>query len=259
MKRIVTYSLIGLCSYLIFMVILFPASLAWYLAKDEFQKQLPHWQLSGLQNTVWNGQADSLSYQDKPVGQLSWRLNALSLAGLQIRSRFSLQSAQGHLQGKLNAPLSGTEITLRQVEARFPIQELSRFLTTLPTKVDGSISMNLSELVLDNQGMPRAVQGTVIWHQASVTVTEKAVPLGDLRIALRSDDNGHIHATVRDSGGPLSIEAEVQLQPNGQYRMESNFAAADGATDGLEQLLSWFGHIDNRGRYQFNYTGQLKR
>ena len=76
MKAIIKRNLVlagaGIALYLVFLVALFPASLAWKLAPQPLKQQM---QLSGLQGSIWNGSASSLVMNRNDLGRLKWNLN----------------------------------------------------------------------------------------------------------------------------------------------------------------------------------------
>ena len=65
--------LIGVSSYLLFMLLLTPAS--WWLKLVAVPPQL---QLGAVSGTLWQGQVAGLSYQQLQLDRLSWRLKGWS-------------------------------------------------------------------------------------------------------------------------------------------------------------------------------------
>lgn len=257
MKRLVAYGVIGLGCYLAFLLMLMPATYAWSLAQPQLASQFPGLQLGGIEGTVWQGQAGNLVYREQPLGSLNWHLATLPLLRQQLDTRLVLQNEEAYAQGRLSTSFHAERVQLEAVEARFPIQQLTRFMSFLPVAVDGMLSIRLPSLELDANGLPRSAQGTVVWHQAGLTLTE-FMPLGDLRAELSSDEEGRVHAEIRDSGsGPLKIEAQWVLEKDGRHRLQGFVSAGEGSSEALKQALGWLGKPDAQGRYRLQYNGRL--
>jgi hypothetical protein len=129
------------------------------------------------------------------------------------------------------------------------------FAPPLPVQIEGEFSTRIETLSLVNSALGN-VQGTVVWHGATVT-SPMQVPLGDLRVELSTAADGNVVGQVSDAGGPLELSGEVILSPQGTYRMELNLATRAGASTELEQALGMLGRPGPGGKRRITYSGRL--
>ncbi|MBE0510337.1 MAG: type II secretion system protein N [Chromatiales bacterium] len=256
MKRILALSGLGLLAYLVFLIAMLPASQVWRFAAEPIQRQAPQLAVYGLSGTLWRGQASELRWQGHSLGRLEWQLSPWSLLRQRLDSRFSLQTPQGYLQGRLQLPLSATSLELAEVQGRLPLQELSRFANNLPLQLDGQLSIQLKQLRRDKQGAIQALQGQLIWHQASVLMGEP-LSLGDLRAELSDNGEGALRAQLHDHGGPLRLDGEFHLSAQGRYRLQANLGSRESAQPALQQGLAMLGRPDAQGNYPLQFNGSL--
>jgi general secretion pathway protein N len=255
-KRTLAWSALALGAYLVFLLAQFPAAQAWRLAEDDLAARLPALQVAAIDGSLWQGRIGTVAWQSKGLGQLEWRLSPWALLRQRADARLSLQNTEGYLQARMQAPLSSGELQLEGLQGRFPVQQASRFMAFLPVTVAGTLSLHIPELRFEPQQQSVNLHGQVIWHQAVISLTEP-MPLGDLRADLSTDEQGRLHAQIRDSGGPLSIDATAQLERDGRYRLQGTVAAAEGASDALKQALGWLGKPNAQGRYALNFNGKI--
>ena len=62
-------------------------------------------------------------------------------------------------------------------------------------------------------------------------------------------------AVVRDAGGPLELDATLQLNHDPGYVLEGRVAARPSASPDIVDLLKYFGSPDAAGRRPFSLMG----
>ncbi len=256
MKSAVRYSLLGLALYLLFLIVLFPAAQAYRFAAAPMQAALPQLEPAGLDGSIWSGKIKSLIYRKALLGELSWQLSPLPLIIGEARLKALLQSREGYLQSRIITPLGGGDTALSELEGRMPINELARFAPYLPIALDGMVSFDMQRVVVGAGGRVQEADGTLIWHQASMSAPQ-ALSFGDLQLVLRSEGDGKVSGDISDRGGPLKVNGKLALAADGGYRVNATVSAAKDAPEALSSSLGWLGKPDAQGRYSINYSGKL--
>lgn len=256
MKPVLRYLAFGLPLYLLFVIALFPATQAYRFVSEPLGKAIPELNLTGIDGSVWSGRAGMVVFRKALLGEVSWELSTLSLLLGKAKLKALLQSENGYLQSNLSTPLTGGALALTGIEGQLPLAELLRFTPYLPVVLEGRLSLNLSELELTADGRMQRAEGTAMWHQAAMTAPQE-LPLGDLKLALHTEEDGKVIGDISDQGGPLKVEGKVEYSPDGSYRVNGTVAAAENAPESLAKALGWLGKPDPQGRYRLNYNGKL--
>lgn len=256
MKRWLGYLLLGLLAYFAFLVVRLPASFAWSYIEPQLKRQSPGMEVAGIGGTLWRGEAAAVSYSGRPVGRLSWRVTPLSLLGGNLNLPLSLQLPEGYLQGGLEVPFGLASVNADDIKGQLPLGQLQTLFPYNPVTVGGTLAIDISRARLDADGKVQALQGKVNWVGAEVIAPQR-MALGDLQAQLEADEQGVVTAKLSDLGGPLSLDADFVLKPEGSYSLTGTVAAGDGAGSGLTQALGWLGKPDSRGRYRISWKGRL--
>ena len=166
--------------------------------------------MSGITGTVWNGRASLASIKikgvDHAVGQLNWKLSPLSLFTLkacgQVTTQMDNQEFDGYVcyGGKNN-------ISLKKTTANFPAIIVQPML---PLAIDGHISLNLADLVVDN-GQLKVIRGKTSWMNAKIYNGANWMSLGNVGADLVDDGNKGLSAHIMDAGGPVRLDLVTNL------------------------------------------------
>lgn len=255
MRRGWHYLLLGVAAWLLFLLWRFPAAVAYDLASESLGPQL---RLAGLSGTLWHGRAEQLQYGNQPLGEVEWRLSASGLLVGRVWADLNLRQDDGYLQGEvaLPLPLSAAEAEFTGVRGRLPLQLLQPYLKQLPPILNGELSLKLGELALSGDGRLQRASGRLVWHQAGVSAPQP-LEFGDLVMELENAAEGGITGRLSDNGGPLQLQAQLSLDPQGRYRLQGRVQAAPGAPAELRQSLGMLGRADAEGGYPLNFSGNL--
>lgn len=247
-------AILGIAAYLLFLLTLFPASTAW----SWFSPKGSPLQLQGISGSVWQGDAAAASWRGQSIGTLHWDLKLLPLFLGKLGAGFSLQSAQGYLQGEARAPLGFGSVQLSGLKGQFPLAEIMPLMPRMPIPVGlaGTASLDISQLQVDLGTLAAHAEGRLNWHGAEV-LSPQAFKMGNLQADLTTDDKGVLAAQLKDIGGPLKLDGQFQLRPDRSYSLSGTVAAADGAEASLQQALAWLGQADAGGKHRLNLNGRL--
>lgn len=256
MKRWLKYGLLGLVAYGFFLLLMFPASVAHSLFASPLEKQLPGLQLAGVSGRLWDGEVASVSYKSREVGRLHWEVMPFSLLWGKLSLPVSLQLPDGYLEAKVTLPRDFTAMHAREVKGQLPVAQVQGLLPYNFVSIDGTLAINITEAEVDAEGKVQSLSGRINWLGAEM-VAPQALAFGDLQADVELDEGGRINAQLRDLGGPLSLDAQFVLQPQGNYTLKGTVAATSGASDALRQGLGLLGKPSSNGRYPIELNGRL--
>ena len=251
MKRWWHFLLLGIVALLLFMVARFPAGVAYGLAAQSLPVKF-----AGLHDTVWDGGAQQLQYRDKVIASTFWQLSPWSLLVGNLDADIQLLNTGADLEARVVVPLGGGEVALSEIKGRLPLPLLQLHLTMIPVPLKGNLSLKLDELLINAEGRPSRAEGRVVWHGAGVQMNE-VIPLGDLQVALSSSEEGGITGTLSDSGGPLQLQATLNLKADGSYSLQGTATPNDATPESLRGMLPMLGQPDSQGAYPLKFNGRL--
>lgn len=253
MKRWWHYLLLGTFAWLLFLVWRLPAGVAYELASAS--RELPV-KLAGLHDTLWDGGAQQLQYRGKYLGDTSWKLSPWWLLLGKVDATVNLLNNDSYLEAQLEVPLAGGELLLSQVKGSLALPLLQQHLSLVPLPLLGELSLKFEELVVDESGRLQRAEGRMVWYRAGVQLAER-LQLGDLQMTLQSTGEGAIEGAIRDSGGPLQLQATLTLAPDGSYQLAGEAKPGESAEKALRDALAMLGKPDSQGSYPLNFSGHL--
>jgi general secretion pathway protein N len=251
MKRWRWHILLFIVAYLVALVATLPAALAMRWAQPALA-QLP--QLQGVEGSIWSGRASQASHNGMALGELQWRLSPWRLLLGRIDVAVQLHHADGYLDGTLSRGFIDGRLRLSDVTGQLPAAMVKGFVPKLPIVPTGSFAVNMDEAEIDAAGL-RALDGRIVWNKGGVAAP-LALQLGDLVAEFSSVESG-IAGTIKDSGGPLQLAAELKLGLDGNYTITGKSAARPGADPALGTSLSLLGQPDAQGMISFRFNGRL--
>jgi general secretion pathway protein N len=239
---------IGVVSYLLFMLILTPAS--WWLKLAPLPAQL---QLGAVSGTLWQGEVAGVRYQQLQFDTVRWHLNGWRLftAKLQfdVSSGNMQNSVQPYLKGTVSYGMGGA--ALHNTILKLPVAHILPLLS-LPLPVDAT-----GELVLDvqqfGQGKPwcDVLTGNASWQNARLqTPTGTWLELQSLFGQLSCASGTAVLTTDGNNVLGLDVKAVVnaeQLLVNGSLKPEASMPKE------VHDAMQFLGKPDAQGRYRISF------
>lgn len=229
MTRFVGLSALFLVAYLGLTIAQLPVRHAYGWVADALPVQL--FELTG---TPWAGEAQG-QLRGFPVrfDRIEWRWRPTRL--LRGDAEWGLR-----LRGTQVTAALGLGVGIAGVYGRDIKMVLPASLAGAVADLDlgGQLSLDLSEVALGPQGLPR-LDGTIAWQDAAIAVYGSA-RLGNLRFVFTRAEGGSV-AQIRDEGGALEVlEGELMLrQPETivlEARVRPRAEASSGLVNGLRAL-----------------------
>jgi general secretion pathway protein N len=244
---------LGAGAYLAFVLAAFPAgsALRWFAPRDTVAV--------GVEGTVWNGRAATVSIGGIAVEQLRWSLRAPALLIGRLAATVEGRVADGFASGDVQATPS--RLTFRNLRGAASLPSLASYLPMRGIRGQASIALESLELV---DGWPTEVIGEVKVANLEVTPFVPAgggggmLLIGDYTATFAPAADRAIAATVVDNGGPLEVMGSVQLDATRSYTLDALVKPRPGAAQQLvDGLAIMTAEPDAEGRRRLTLTGSL--
>jgi general secretion pathway protein N len=243
---------LGIGSYLLFLLLNFPAQQAIGLAS---KAGLPaSLRLDGAQGTLWSGEADSVSYRQIPLGRITWHFSPTRLLLGSLRYDIELRDAGQQLTGSVQTGLGGG-YQLNQVKGVLLADRLPPLMQQSQLRLGGKIDLDQVSLSFD-EGRLTAAEGQVRWLDALVDSPLK-LKVGDLQADLLTEPDGSVKADIRNLPGPTAIKANASLKADGNLNFEASVKPGSDTDPALTSALQAVGHSKPDGSFQLKYVGRL--
>jgi general secretion pathway protein N len=248
MSRRVSLIAAGTAAFAVFLVAMIPAV--------QLSKRLPAgYAMTGVNGTIWSGQAAEFRIDGQPVGAFEWFCRPWHLVMLRWSCRATLQPRGGQFTADLSGGFRGDGLEATNIHGQSPIAAFEGIAT--PSGWTGRLELDIERIRIVDR---RAGEAT-----GKMFVRELRAPgaggaeLGDFELVVGEGAVGTDRLTGRlsDLGGPLRVRGAIELMSNGQYFMSGEAAPGPGAGPAIFDTLSFLGPPDASGRRPFSIEGTL--
>lgn len=227
------------------LLLMFPARVAYHWAAPAGLA------LSGLQGTVWAGQAEAASAQGAYLQDIRWRFKPLGLFTGKIVYRVEAAPSSGFIESDLGIGIGGT-LMLSDLTASLPLQPLSDALQIRGLR--GNASLQFERIRL-RDNLPVAADGFLEVRDLLVPRISRE-PIGGYRIEFFSQEGG-IGASVEDTDGVVDIAGSLQLNADRSYQFLAQVVAKPEAPDRLKTQMQYLPPANDRGQQELRIEGSL--
>jgi general secretion pathway protein N len=179
--------------------------------------------MSGVSGTLWSGRASLVSVKikgaDHSLGQLTWRLNVLSIFTLKPCALITTQMDNQQFDGTV-CSRGKTGVSVKNANASFPavlVQPL------LPLAIDGQLALTLEKLEIENSQLI-GVRGKASWMNAKIYNGSNWMALGGLGADLVDDGKKGLTAHIMDVSSPLHLDLVTTLPFPAGGSVKGNFS-----------------------------------
>ena len=254
MKPWLKYVLLAVVSYLFFFISQFPANKAYFLVEDLLDDQDIPLEMFNLTGSLWKGSASTVIYDRQRFDAVAWEFHPLDLLTAKAAISLRFKSKDAALKGKFARTLTG-DFVLNDVQANIEATELMKLLKIPAVKLGGNIALNLAHLELSGKTI-NYVQGRLLWSDAESKFPQK-LTLGDVFADLSTQDDDVIKVKLGDGGGPLELNGDLTVAPDGKYDLKGLLAARAGKQSVLGRSLGFMAKYDSTGKASFNRSGNI--
>ena len=234
---------LGILAVLCTLVLFLPASLV--------TPHLPPGVTTGtLSGTVWNGAADALAINGRPLGAARWRILPSDFFRGRLGVDALLVNQDASLQGQASLGL-GNSLRLSNVQGRWPIAALP--MRALPPGWTGDVHVSMTDLSLE-----RGAIATVLGNLELRNLREPStLELGSYRVTFdeQSRQGDQLVGRVEDLEGPMAVSGTITLGNDRSYVLDGLVAARATAPQSMAERLRYLGSPDAQGRRPFSVAG----
>jgi general secretion pathway protein N len=241
--------LTGVAAYVFFLLVTAPAAKLLPL----LQPRLEGVQLAGVDGSLWSGSAALVTANPVQLQDLQWRFRPLAL--LLGRAEVALEASW---QGRPAAALAGKALFgapyLADVSATVAAPDVLRWLRLKQLSVEGNLALQLARVQWAAGAVAPAVTGVATWTPARVSAPVE-LALGNAQLDTVADQ-GVTRGKLKASGGALLVDADVELKPDGAYRLDAQIQQKGDVPDAVVQFLSTFAEYRS-GSYRLDWSDSL--
>ncbi len=243
---------LGVASYLLFLVLNFPAqhAIGWALPQSSGSPV----QVIGPSGSIWSGEASKLIYQKLPLGKVKWSFKPSNLLLGRLSYDFELEETGQKLTGVALTGVTGG-YRVENLEGLLLANRIPQLLGQRQLDLAGKIDLSDLSISFDD-GRLTSSEGSIRWLDASVT-SPLNLTVGDLEAELSTDDAGSIIAKIKDLKGPTSVKAEVSLKSDGNFQVDGNVKPSSNSDPGLSAALGAISKPKSDGSFQLKYSGKI--
>lgn len=234
-KPTVWLIVLGVVSYLVFLIATLPAAQVFGLAGERLPLRA-----YGVGGSLWDGHAAAVSYGPIRADAVRWDLAPgqllLGRLGAEVQARLP---GDGRLAGELLLTPGG--LRARPLKLDMPLNDLLSLagMNRLPVKVDGRLDALLQRLNLTDGQLTEA-DGLINWNGAVVRFGNRPLPLGEVALRLTPAEDG-ITGELVNQNSPLKLDGDLKITPDGKFTLAIEARAAGEMTDDTRQALGFLG------------------
>jgi general secretion pathway protein N len=202
-----------------------------------------------LDGSVWSGSCTGLTMGINPAGDLTWELHPLQLLRGRLELQLDLTNQGSYLRGAVALGFGGA-LHARNVSLDLPLN--SALVSSFPAGAHARLTGKLARIE---------------WTGKYLSELQGAVDIQDF-VGAQGEVFGSYHAlfgpasgsdlpsgVVHDLGGPLALDATLQLTHDPGYLVQGQVAARPSAAPEFAQQLQYLGSPDASGRRPFSLSG----
>lgn len=231
-------------------IVAFLATLTLFLPASLISGSLPANVTTGaITGTLWNGAADAVIVDGRPVGNVQWTVHPTRLFRGQLAVDAALTGNGSQAQGQF-ALASGQKLDVANLAARWPLAELP--IRAVPRGWTGQIEVAAPLLRLD-KGAIVDLRGTVDLRN----LRQKEVEVGSYKVTFDQapSPEGQLLGRFESLEGPLDVSGTIQLGADRSYVIDGLVAARADAPQRMAEQLRYLGAPDAQGRRPFSVSG----
>lgn len=208
--------------------------------------------ISGLDGTLFKGQAARIAYQERPVvDELQWSFAPLELLKARIGAHVRSTQPPLRVDGVIAQGLAGQFFS--DLRASGDLRSLAALAGQSFIPVNAQLGLNLSQLHL-RQGWPQQAQGQLQLLDLAWTLGAPTV-LGDFEAQISTDGDA-IVADIKSLKGALDVRGSARAQADRSYSLDLQLRARADAPPMVVNLLTQLGRPDAEGFYTLKNNGQ---
>lgn len=254
--RIIGLCLLGLISYLLAMIVFFPAA----PVVDRIRPQLGSVAVEGVSGRLYKGLINTVRSTDDllplELRNVGWTLAPQTLLKGGTGAAITFDGYGGQGRGLVLRKWNG-DIVVNDFKVNVQAKDLEPLLPVPVASFSGEIRTEIANLQLVDQLLTR-FEGQLIWEDA---VLESPVPasLGTVNIDVQPDgEQSHVVA-LDAQGGDVAVDGTVTLTLGGDFSADVMLTPSPDAPAEVVEGLRQMGRADDQGRVRIQQQGNVNR
>jgi hypothetical protein len=202
--------------------------------------------------TVWSGSCGQLRVAAVSLSELHWQLLPLQLLRLRLAARLTCSDPRAMGTADLAVGFRQA-LYLRNVDVDLPVE--SGIVPWFPDDWNGQLHIDLVSADLQG-GRLNAARGTLTARSLRGAYGQSELGSYTLKF-LEPGPDGQIRAELKDLGGPLQLQGQLQLRRDGNYELNGHVMTRAQASDDLQHWMQLLGPPDPVGMRPFSLGGVL--
>lgn len=239
------YVILGLITFVIGLVVLFPARVAyqWFAP--------PGVAISGIDGSVWRGRADAAMTGGLYVRNLRWRIRPLTIFTGKIGYGIEADTPSGFLKSDIALGVGGSA-NLTDLTASLSLDSLQQFVG-MPG-LNGTMNIRFDRLDLKN-GLPVGADGNIEIANLRAPIVHRA-PIGGFRAEFFTQETGVV-GSVEDTDASIDLAGSLSISADRNYEFVGLVAPKENTPEKLREQMRFLGTANERGQYELRLEGRL--
>lgn len=237
---------IGVIAFVFSVIVRFPAHVAarWFLP-DQVQ-------VSGVQGTLWRGNAAAVAIDSTVFGATQWRVRPLALFVGQLRADFDLKLPGGALNGQASATPGG-KLRLRGLTGVVPLAALGQLIPT--GSYEGRLGLDIDSAVIADGWLVDA-SGTVdIVDLRMNAPVEEA--LGNYVLTFSGAGEETLDGVFRETEAPVEAEGVLSLRADRTWELNGTISTTPKTPTQVSQGLAYLPSAGRQGQFLISFSGDF--
>ena len=251
MKKILKPLLLVITSFIVSLVVLAPARLAYYFLPENATTQL-----NGVSGTIWSGKASQFSINNMNLGKLEWKINPLHFLKLRAGGNITLSSPTMKFDGEAtinrqhNVVLNNGQAILNASTLPLPAEVASL------VRPEGRIIADINHLDITDTFVNDA-DINVVWQQAAIT-EPMSVQLGEIHLDASGSDGDLKGLLSGAKNNPIKIAGSVDVLQGQTLDANIKISPTNNTPEDILSLLPLLGNPDQSGAVTVKYRGNIR-
>ncbi|MGI9227990.1 MAG: type II secretion system protein N [Gammaproteobacteria bacterium] len=235
-------------------IVIFSCAFVYFAPASLIQKFLPNEiSVSGVSGTVWNGNLQTIVFDQVGIQNTKWSSNPLSLLTGKLQADISIDS--NNLKGNLETSYSGTKIRAEDVLLDGDLSLLMPYFEKFGLTISGKFNANFNSLEVEN-GLPKQADGVLNTYNTNI-LGVFPLNLGDITGIFEDRAQGML-IKVENSNGELDLNGAITVDENGNYLADMNFSKNSETSDQVIQTIQLLGTKISEDTVKMTHSGQLR-
>ncbi len=235
-------------------LVIFACAFVYFAPASLIQKFLPNdITVSGVSGTVWNGNLQTIVFDQIGIQNTKWSSNPLSLLTGKLKADVSINS--NNLKGNFETSYSGTKVSANDVLLKGDLSLLMPYFEKYGLTISGQFNADFNSLEVAN-GLPKYADGVLHTYNTNI-LGIFPLNLGDITGVFEQQGQDML-IKVDNSSGELDLNGAITVDEHGNYFADMTFSKNSNTSDQILQTIQLLGTKIGEDTVKMTQSGQLR-